>query len=69
MLVSSMQKDGYKKKTEFLLACVSSAQKNSMQANYQKYAAEHKARRIADRQAARQAQAKDLRERQQQAGQ
>lgn len=69
MFMSSMQKDGFKKKTEFFLACVSSAKKNSMQANYQKYAAEHKARRIADRQAARQAQAEDLQKRQNQADQ
>ena len=68
MFMSSMKQYGYKK-TEFFLACVSSAKKNSMQATYQRYAAEHKARRIADRQAALQAQAEDWRKRQQQAAQ
>lgn len=58
MLMTSMRENGYKK-TEFLLACVSSAKKNSMEATYHKYAAAHKERRLADRQAARRAQEED----------
>ena len=59
MLVSNMKENGYKK-TEFLLACVSSAKKNSMHANYQRYEAEHKERRKAERLAAREAQQEEL---------
>lgn len=58
-LMNGIKANGYRK-TEFLLACVSAAKKNSMEATYKKYTAEHKARRIADRQAAKIAQAEDL---------
>jgi len=44
MLMTSIRDNGYRK-TEFLLACVSAAKKNSMEATYRKYAAEHDARR------------------------
>ena len=57
-LINGIKENGYRK-TEFLLACVSAAKKNSMEATYKKYTAEHKARRIADRQAAKIAQEQD----------
>lgn len=66
MLMSSMRENGYKK-TEFLLACVSSAKKNSMEATYHKYAAAHKERRLTDRQAAKRAQEAEYHARQQHA--
>lgn len=59
MIMSNIKENGYKK-TEFLLACVSSAKKNSMQANYQRYTAARKALRIANREAARRSQAEEL---------
>ena len=51
-LMDTINANGYRK-TEFLLACVSAAKKNSMDANYQKYLNDHKARRAADREAMR----------------
>ena len=51
MLMSQLNSNGYRK-TEFLLACISAAKKNSMDAAYRKYTAEHKERRKADRNAA-----------------
>lgn len=68
MLMANMKENGYKK-TEFLLACVSSAKKNSMQANYQRYEVEHKERRKAERLAARQAQQEEFLARQNRMGQ
>jgi len=44
MLMTNIRDNGYRK-TEFLLACVSAAKKNSMEATYRRYAAEHDARR------------------------
>lgn len=51
MLMSQLKNNGYRK-TEFLLACISAAKKNSMEATYRKYTAEHKERRKAGRDAA-----------------
>lgn len=68
MLMANTKENGYKK-TEFLLACVSSAKKNSMLANYQRYEAEHKERRKAERLAARQAQQEEFLSRQSRMGQ
>jgi len=53
-LMDSINTNGYRK-TEFLLACVSAAKKNSMEATYKKYINDHKARRTAEREAMRQA--------------
>lgn len=53
-LMDSINTHGYRK-TEFLLACVSAAKKNSMEATYKKYINDHKARRTAEREAMRQA--------------
>ena len=59
MLMDNIRESGFKK-TEFLLGCVFAAKKNSMEATCQKYTIEHKARREADRQAARLAQEQDF---------
>lgn len=53
-LMDNIKANGYRK-TEFLLACVSSAKKNSMEATYKKYITDHKARRDAERVAIQQA--------------
>ena len=58
MLMSNIKENGYRK-TEFLLACVSAAKKNSMESSYRKYENLHKERRSAYREAARMAQEKD----------
>jgi len=54
-----MGEKGYKK-TGFLLACVSAAKKNSLDATYRRYDANHKMRREADRRAAMVEQEKDF---------
>lgn len=54
MLMSKILENGYRK-TEYLLACVSAAKKNSMEANYKKFTENRKDRRAADREAARRA--------------
>lgn len=58
-LMNGIKTNGYRK-TEFLLACVDAAKKNSMEATYRRYTAEHKARRAADREAAKIAQQEEF---------
>ena len=50
MLMSSIKEKGYKK-TEFLLACVTSAKKNSMESTYRKLENSRYERRLAEREA------------------
>ncbi len=66
MLMENIHSNGYKK-SEFLLACVTSAKKNSLEANYHRYAVSHKERRAAERQAAYLAQQQDYLSQQEQA--
>lgn len=63
-LMKTITENGYKK-TEYFLACMTSAKKTSMSAEYKRYADEHKIRRKTDIQVAKQAQAEDLVVRQQ----
>ena len=58
MLMDNINANGYQK-TEYLLACVSAAKKNSLDATYRRYTEEHKERRTADRHAARLAREQD----------
>ena len=58
MLMDNINANGYQK-TEYLLACVSAAKKNSLDATYRRYTEEHKERRTADRHAARLARERD----------
>ena len=58
MLMKNITANGYKK-TEYFLACMTSAKKNCMGAEYKKYTDEHKKRRISDLNMARQARADD----------
>ena len=58
MLMNNMNSSGYKK-TEYFLACMTSAKKKSMEALYKQYTAEYKQRRSSDMAYARQAQAED----------
>lgn len=57
-LMNGIKADGYRK-TEFLLACVNTAKKNSLEATYRKYTAVHKDRRVSDRLVAKAAQEQD----------
>ncbi len=52
MLMSNIKEKGYKK-TEFLLACVTSAKKNSMESAYRKLKNSRYERRLAEREARR----------------
>lgn len=54
MLMTNIQTHGYRK-TEYLLACIAAAKKNSMEATYKQYFAAHQERRKAEREAARKA--------------
>ena len=54
MLVNNIQENGYKK-TEFLLACVTSAKKKSMESTYRKWESSRHERRLAERKARKQA--------------
>ena len=58
MLMDNINANGYQK-TEYLLACVSAAKKNSLDATYRRYTEEHKERRTADRHAANLAREQD----------
>lgn len=54
MLMNAIQTNGYRK-TEYLLACVTAAKKNSLDAAYKQFYNDHQARRKAVREAVRQA--------------
>jgi len=49
-LMDNIKSNGYRK-TEFLLACVECAKKNSMEATYKRYTQEHKRRKVEARMA------------------
>lgn len=54
MLMTNIQTNGYRK-TEYLLACIAAAKKNSLEATYKRYFAAHKERRRIERAAAKKA--------------
>ena len=58
-LMNSITANGYKK-TEYFLACMTSAKKKSMESLYTHYTAEHKKRRSSDIRYAKQMQAEDF---------
>lgn len=63
-LMKTITENGYKK-TEYFLACMTSAKKNSMNAEYKRYTENHSSRKKSDLQMAIQARAEDFAVRQQ----